>query len=145
MWFIVTKVIQGELGIYMARLKRLATVYVIMAVFALLLLVFLLVALFIVAASYWGGLATALIMAGLCLVVLLALWISTIAIRRTPAKRADDRLSRDIASIAGVSALSNAPAILKAIRQRKSLLLIPTAGALGFGIWRAILAARGRW
>ncbi|MEE2950806.1 MAG: hypothetical protein VYD57_06055 [Pseudomonadota bacterium] len=138
MWFLVTKLIQGELGIYLARMKRLAILYAVMVVFALLLVAFLITALFVVVSAEMGALAAALTMAGVCLGVIVLIWIATIVVRRKPAKRAEDRMKRDIASIAGVSALSNAPQLLRAVKRRKSLMLIPLLAGLGYGAWVAI-------
>lgn len=139
MWFLVAKIFQGELGTYFARLKRLTILYVIMSVFILLLLAFLITALFVYVASQIGALNAALIASGLCLVVILALWIMTIVVRRKPEKRVQDRMKRDIASVAGTSAIANLPKILAMARKRKATaILTPIVAIVGFGVWRML-------
>ncbi|EAU42481.1 hypothetical protein FP2506_06566 [Fulvimarina pelagi HTCC2506] len=139
MWFLIAKIFQGELGTYVARLKRLATLYAIMAIFAVLLLAFLITALFVYVAAQIGALNAALIASGLCLGVILLLWITTLVVRRTPEKRVQDRMKRDIASVAGTTALSNLPKIFAMARKRKAAaLLTPLIAIVGFGIWRML-------
>ncbi|MDY8110379.1 hypothetical protein U0C82_14650 [Fulvimarina sp. 2208YS6-2-32] len=139
MWFILAKIFQGELGIYFARLKRLAILYVIMAIFGILLLAFLITALFVYVATQIGPLNAALIASGLCLAVMVGLWITTIVVRRRPEKRAQDRMKRDIASVAGTSALVNLPKIFAMARKRKAAaFLTPVVALVGFGIWRML-------
>lgn len=141
---LITRLITGEAGTYLARMRRLAGLYAVMAVFGLLTAVFLIGSLFIFLAEIFGGLATALGFAGAFFLVFVVFWIMTIMVRRTPSRRADDRLQRDVASIAGVAALSNAPLLLRSVRRNKMLLLLPVAGATGFVIWRAISNYRDR-
>lgn len=139
-----TKLITGEAGIYIARLKRLAVLYVIMGLFAVAMLTSLISALSIFLADRFGALETALGFAGVSFLLLVATWIAVVIVRRPPRKRADDRLQRDIAAIAGVAAVSNAPLILGTVKKRKSLLLAPVIAAGAWGIWRAVTAYRSR-
>ncbi|HEY9055803.1 MAG TPA: hypothetical protein VIN77_01510 [Aurantimonas sp.] len=141
---LVTKLITGEAGTYLARLKRLAGLYVVMALLAMAMLASLLSALSIFLADRFGALETALGFALVSLLLLLATWAAVVIVRRPPRKRADDRLQRDIAAIAGVAALSNAPLLLGTVKKRKSLLLVPVLAAGGWGIWRAINTYRSR-
>ena len=139
MWFLVAKIFQGELGTYFARLKRLATLYVIMAVFGVLLLAFLITALFVYVAAQIGALNAALIASGLCLGVIVLLWITTIIVKRKPEKRVQDRMKRDIASVAGTTALANLPKIFAMARKRKAAaFLTPVVALIGFGVWRML-------
>ncbi|WP_148227478.1 hypothetical protein [Fulvimarina pelagi] len=110
-----------------------------MAIFAVLLLAFLITALFVYVAAQIGALNAALIASGLCLGVILLLWITTLVVRRTPEKRVQDRMKRDIASVAGTTALSNLPKIFAMARKRKAAaLLTPLIAIVGFGIWRML-------
>lgn len=139
---LVAKLISGEAGIYIARMRRLAGLYAAMLVFLLLMIGFLIGALFVYIAGLIGSLYAALVFAGFFFLLILMTWILSIAARRPPPKRADDRLQRDIASIAGVTAISNLPLILGAVKKRKSLLLIPVGMAGMFATWRTISAFR---
>ncbi|MEN3791497.1 hypothetical protein [Fulvimarina sp. MAC3] len=139
MWFLVAKIFQGEIGIYLARLKRLATLYAVMSVFILLLIAFLITALFVYAASFIGALNAALIASAACLAIVVVLWITTIVVRRKPEKRAQDRMKRDIASVAGTTALSNLPKIFAMARKRKAAaIMTPLVAIVGFGVWRLL-------
>ncbi|MCB8838106.1 hypothetical protein [Aurantimonas sp. VKM B-3413] len=144
---LVAKLLTGEAGVYIARMQRLAVLYAALTVFLLMMLGFLLGALFIFVAGYIGNLYTALAFAAGFFVLILIAWILTIIARRPPRKRADDRLQRDIASIASVAALSNIPLIFQTVKKRKGLLLVPVAAATGWGVWRAISSyrERSRW
>ena len=141
---LITRLITGEAGTYLVRMRRLAGLYAVMALFGVLTLVFLIGSLFIFLADHFGALPTALGFAGFFLLLFLAFWIMTIMVQRTPTRRADDRLQSDIASIAGVAALTNAPLLLRSVRRNKKLLLLPVAGATGFAIWRAFVTYRER-
>ncbi|TFF23087.1 hypothetical protein E3C22_11645 [Jiella endophytica] len=141
-WQLVAKLVTGEAGVYVARIRRLIMLYAVMAVFAILMLTYLISALYVWVASIYGPLATSLGFAGGFLVLIILTWIATIIVRRPPRKRADDRLQRDIASIAGVAALSNAPLLFQSAKRNKKLLLVPVAGAVGWAVWRAITAYR---
>ncbi|NDV85706.1 hypothetical protein GTW51_03220 [Aurantimonas aggregata] len=141
---LITRLITGEAGTYFVRMRRLAGLYAVMALFGLLTAIFLILALFIFLAETFGALPTALGFAGVFLLVFVVFWIMTIMVQRTPSRRADDRLQRDVASIAGVAALTNAPLLFRSIRRNKTLLLVPVAGATGFALWRAISNYRDR-
>ncbi|MER0237901.1 hypothetical protein ABRA89_07145 [Fulvimarina sp. MAC8] len=139
MWFLVAKIFQGELGTYIARYKRLVTLYAIMSVFILLLLAFLLTALFVFVAAQIGALNAALIASGLCLAIILAIWLMTIKVRRKPEKRVQDRMKRDIASVAGTTALANLPKIFAMARKRKAAaIMTPIVAIVGFSVWRML-------
>lgn len=143
-WQLVAKLVTGEAGVYVARMRRLVVLYIIMAVFALMMIAYLMTALYVWVASLYGPLAAALGFAAVFFVLVLVTWILTVIVRRPPRKRADDRLQRDIASIAGVAALSNAPLLFQSARRNKKLLLVPVAGAVGWALWRAIESFRTR-
>ncbi len=139
---LITRLFTGEASIYFARMRTLATIYLIMAVVALAMLFFLLLALFIWIAQSAGALATALGFAAACLVILIGVYIVLVVARRPPRQRAADRMQRDVASIASVAAVSNIPLLFRSIRRRKSLMLVPVAGVAAFGIFRLILGLR---
>lgn len=141
---LITKVFTGEAGIFFARMKRLAILYALMAVFALLMVGFLLASLYIWIAESYGSLPTALGFAGVFFLLVLITYIVVVIARRPPHRRADDRLQRDIASIASVAALTNAPTILREVWRRKSLLLVPVAAVGAFGLYRLIAGFRRR-
>ncbi|KQT42016.1 hypothetical protein ASG43_17195 [Aureimonas sp. Leaf454] len=141
---LIMRLFTGEAGIMFARLKRLAGLYLLMAILALVMLAFLLLALFAWIASHIGVIETALIFAGVTFVLLVVTFVMAKITGRKPANRADDRLQRDIASIAGVTALSNAPQLLRVLRQRKGLVIVPAA-AVGFaGLYGILSFLRGR-
>ena len=141
-WQLVAKLVTGEAGVYFARIRTLLVLYVVMAVFGLLTLVYLISALYVWVASIYGPLWTSLIFAGAFFLLVVLTWIATIIVRRPKRKRADDRLQRDIASIAGVAALSNMPLLFQSARRNKKLLVVPVAGAVGFALWRAFTSYR---
>ncbi|MCE7026719.1 hypothetical protein [Jiella avicenniae] len=143
-WQLVAKLVTGEAGVYVARLRRLIVLYLAMAVFALLMIAYLMTALYVWIAALYGPLAAALGFAAVFFVLILLTWIATVIVRRPPRKRADDRLQRDIASIAGVAALSNAPLLFQSAKRNKKLLFVPVAGAVGWAMWRAIESWRTR-
>ncbi|NDW07078.1 hypothetical protein [Jiella pacifica] len=143
-WQLVAKLVTGEAGVYVARMRRLVVLYLAMAVFALLMIAYLMTALYVWVAWLYGPLAAALGFAGFFLVLILLTWIATVIVRRPPRKRADDRLQRDIASIAGVAALSNAPLLFQSAKRNKKLLFVPVAGAVGWAVWRAFDSWRTR-
>ncbi|MBO0904857.1 hypothetical protein [Jiella sonneratiae] len=137
-WQLVAKLVTGEAGVYVARLRRLVVLYLVMAVLAILMVAYLMTALYVWIASLYGPLAAALGFAGVFFVLILLTYVAIVIVRRPPRKRADDRLQRDIASIAGVAALSNAPLLFQSARRNKKLLLVPVAGAVGWAVWRAV-------
>jgi hypothetical protein len=141
---LITRLITGEAGTYLVRMRRLAGLYAAMALLGVITLAFLLASLFIFLADHFGSLATALGFAAFFFVLFLGVWIMTVMVQRTPTRRADDRLQSDIASIAGVAALTNAPLLLRSVRRNKKLLLLPVVGATGFAIWRAVTTYRER-
>ncbi|MCQ0986543.1 hypothetical protein [Jiella marina] len=143
-WQMVAKLVTGEAGVYLARMRRLAGLYVILAILGLLIVGFLMGALYVYIASLVGPLAASLIFAAAFFVLAIITYAMTIVVRRPPRKRADDRLERDIASIAGVAALSNAPLLFQSARRNKKLLLIPAMGAVGWAVWRAFTSYRHR-
>lgn len=136
---LIMRLFTGEASIMFARLKRLIGLYALMAVLVAVMLGFLLIALFAWIASYLGVIETALIFAGVLFVLVLITFIMAKITGRKPANRADDRLQRDIASIAGVTALSNAPQLMRVLRQRKGLVVVPAAAA-GFVALYGILS-----
>lgn len=141
---LVTKIFTGEAGIYFARLRTVALIYALMGIVALALFAFLFGALHIWLASIYGSLATTLGFAAVCLVLLIGLYIALLMARRPPKDRASDRLQRDIASVASVAAITNMPLILRQVRLRKSLLLIPVAAVGALAAIRALGALRRR-
>ncbi len=143
-WQLVAKLVTGEAGVYVARMRRLIVLYLAMAIFALLMIAYLMTALYVWVAALYGPLAAALGFAAAFFVLIVLTWIATVIVRRPPRKRADDRLQRDIASIAGVAALSNAPLLFQSARRNKKLLLVPVAGAVGWALWRAVESFRTR-
>ena len=141
---LVTKVFTGEAGVFFARMRRVALIAAIAAFFALAMVGFLVGAAFVWVADAYGSLAASLIFAGLCFALLAISIVALIIAKRPPKQRASDRLQRDIASIASVAALTNAPAIFRSVRRRRSLLLVPLGGGLLFAVLRAINAWRYR-
>ena len=141
---LITRLFQGEAGIFLARLKRLVGLYIMLGVFSLLLLIFLIITLFIWSSQHYGSLNTALGFSAGALVLVLLTFVMTLLAKRKPQTRADDRLQRDIASIAGVTALTNAPQIMRAVRRQKKLLLVPIAGMGFFGLYKILTNRRGR-
>ncbi|WP_279479990.1 hypothetical protein [Aureimonas sp. SK2] len=139
---LLTRLFTGEASIYFARLRTVATIYLIMAVVALAMLFFLLLALFIWIAQSAGALATALGFAAVCLVILIGVYIALLVARRPPRQRAADRMQRDVASIASVAAVSNIPLLFRSVRRHKSLLLVPVAAVSAFGIFRFVMGLR---
>lgn len=142
-WPLVITLITGEAGNYFARLKRIGGFYAAMAVFLVAMVMSLFGALYVFLASRYGGLATSLGFAAVFFLLALLSWIGVIVARRPPRTRAEDRLKRDIASIAGVAALSNASGLVRAVQRRKSLILIPVAAVGGWAIWRAVSGVIG--
>jgi membrane protease YdiL (CAAX protease family) len=138
---LITRLFTGEAGLFLGRLKRLVGLYVMLGIFALLLLIFLIIALFTWSAQNFGTLPTALGFAGGALLLVIVTYVMTLMAGRRPSTRADDRLQRDIVSIAGVTAMTNAPQIMRAVRRQKGLLVIPVAAIGMFGLYR-ILASR---
>ena len=141
---LIYTLLTGEAGNYIARLKRIAGFFIAMAVCAIVMLSTLFAALYVFLVHRYGGVHTSLGFAAVFFLLMLAFWIGLMIVRRPPKKRADDRLKRDIASIAGVAALSNASGMVRAVKRRKSLLLVPVAAAGGFAMWRAVSAFRAR-
>ena len=88
---LITRLFTGEAGIYFARLKRLVGLYVVLGIFALALLVFLLIALFIWASHHFGALETALAFAGAFFILLVITFVMTLLAKRRPATRATTR------------------------------------------------------
>lgn len=141
---LILRLFTGEAGILLARLKRLAGLYALMAILILVMLVFLLIALFAWVASHLGVIEAALIFAGVTFVFVIVTFILARIAGRKPANRADDRLQRDIASIAGVTALTNAPQIIRAMKQRRGLLVVPAAAAGFAGLYGLLTFLRRR-
>ncbi len=133
---LITRLFTGEASIYFARLRTIASLYAVMAVLALAMLFFLLLALFVWIAQSAGVLATAIGFAVGCLVVLVGVYIVLMIARRPPRQRAADRMQRDMASIASVAAVSNMPLLFRSVRRRKSLLLVPVAAVSAWGVFR---------
>lgn len=135
---LIARIVTGEAGIYFTRLRTLATFYTLIAVAGIAAAFFLMLALFIWLASAVGALYAALIFAGVCL-VLVGVFYVLLATARKPSKHvASERLQRDVASIAGVAAMTNLPRLLQSARRRKRLLAVPLALA---GIWGAVRLA----
>ncbi|BDA85888.1 hypothetical protein Sa4125_34300 [Aureimonas sp. SA4125] len=141
---LVTKIFAGEAGVFLARLKRIAGLYVLMAICLSMLVIFLMIALFTWASQHFGTLPTALGFCGGSLVLVLLTFVMIMMAKRRPSTRADDRLQRDIASIASVTALSNAPQIFRAIRHNRSLIAFPIAAGGLYGLYRLIAGSRRR-
>ena len=141
---LVSKIFAGEAGVFFARLKRLMALYVLLAILLLVLAIFVMIALFIWSAQNFGALPTALGFCGGSLVLVLIAVAMILMAKRRPSTRVDDRLQRDIASIAGVTALTNAPQIMRAVRRQKKLLLVPIAGMGFFGLYKLLANRRRR-
>lgn len=141
---LVSKIFAGEAGVFLARLKRVVALYVLLAILLLILAIFVIVALFIWSSQHFGALPTALGFCGGSLVLVLLTFAMIMMAKRRPSTRADDRLQRDIASIAGVTALTNAPQIIRAFRRNRSLIAVPVALGGLYGLYRLISGIRGR-
>jgi len=141
---LVAKVFTGEAGVFFARMRRVALIAAIAAIFALATLGFLLGAVYVWVADAYGSFAASLIFAGISFVFLVISIVAMMIAKRPPKERASDRLQRDITSIAGVAALTNAPAIFRSVRRRRSLLLIPVGGGVLYVVLRAINGWRYR-
>jgi len=139
---LITKIFTGEAGVFMARLRTVAAIYAVMAALAVGLVFFVLLAVFFFAAQRFGPITTSLLFAFIWLLLLLAAYVALVMARRPPKQRASDRLQRDIASVASVAAVSNLPLIVRSIRRRRSLLLVPIAAAGAWGLVRGIRGAR---
>ncbi|KAA0972324.1 hypothetical protein FPY71_04290 [Aureimonas fodinaquatilis] len=138
---LITKVFTGEASIFLARLRQMAIIYALMAFVAFFLAFFLIVSGYIWLTQTVGALPAALYFAGGCAVLLAILYIVLLVVGRPPKERASDRLQRDVASIAGVAALANAPSLLRSVKRRKGLVLIPVAG---LAVWAAVRAYASR-
>ncbi|WP_210270041.1 hypothetical protein [Aureimonas mangrovi] len=121
-----------------------AIIYAAMGLVALVMLIFLVTAAFVWFAAIYGALYTALGFAAACLFAIAVLYVLLIIARRPPKQRASDRLQRDIASIASVAAVSNLPLMVRSVRRRKSLLLLPVAGVGVWAVTRLVLSMRDR-
>ncbi|MCM2503286.1 hypothetical protein NDN16_06295 [Aureimonas altamirensis] len=137
----LAKVVTGEAGIFIARLRQMAVIYVLMAIVALFLLLFLLIAAFLWLAQGVGALPAALYFCGGLALLLVVLYVVLLVVGRTPKERASDRLQRDVASFASVAAVSNLPLILHSVKRRKGLLIIPVVGA---ALWAGLRAFSSR-
>ncbi|MBE7186227.1 MAG: hypothetical protein INR68_17675 [Methylobacterium mesophilicum] len=141
---LITRLLTGEAGLYFARLRNMVVWYAVTSIFALVLVIFLLVALFSWIASSLGTVNTALIFAAVFLVLAIVSFVVARISGRPPRPEKEDRLQRDILSIAGVTAMTNAPQLMRLARQKRGLLLIPAAAAGFFGLYKAIAAIRER-
>ena len=141
---LVTKLFTGEASVFIARMRSVAIVYALIAVFALSTVGFLLNALHAWLALRHGPVTASVVFALVSLVIVAILYVVLVMVRRPPRVRAQDRMQRDIASIAGIAAVSNLPLLFTSVRRRKSLLLVPVAAAGLFGLWRSLRAMRGR-
>lgn len=139
---LITKIFTGEAGVYVTRLRAVAAIYAVMAALAAGLVFFLLLAIFIFTAQRLGPITASLIFAFVWLLMIVAAYIALVMARRPPKQRASDRLQRDIASVASVAAMSNLPLIVRSIRRRRSLLLVPIAAFGAWGIARGLRGAR---
>lgn len=135
---LVVRILTGEAGVLFARLRTVAVLYALMAVAALCVAIFLMLALFLWVASHLGGIWASLIFAGVFAVIIAVLYASLAASRRPKETDRQERLRRDVASIAGVAAMSNLPVILRSARRQKRLLAIPVAA---IGLWGAVRMA----
>lgn len=135
---LVVRILTGEAGVMFARLRTVAVLYALMAVAALCAAIFLLLALFFWVASHLGPIWAALAFAGGFVVVIGLLYVALAATRRPKETDRQERLRRDVASIAGVAAMSNLPVILRSARRQKRLLAIPVAA---IGLWGAVRMA----
>ncbi|GGE19631.1 hypothetical protein GCM10011390_43580 [Aureimonas endophytica] len=139
---LIARLLTGEAGIYFARLRNMATWYVVMGVFGLITVIFLLMALFAWVETHLGPILTALVFAGVFLVLTLVAFLLARSSAGQPKGQRAETLQREIASIAGVTAMSNAPQIFRLMRRKRGLVIIPMA-ALGFlGLYKAITAFR---
>lgn len=141
---LLTTLVRGEAGAFFARLKRVAGLYALIALVALALLAFLFHALFLWLSFHFGEMATTLGFAAAFALILGALLVMLRLSGRRPLPEADDRLRRDIASIAGVTALSKAPQLVRALQRKRGLLIVPTAAAGFWGLYRILSYVRRR-
>ncbi|KAB0679871.1 phage holin family protein [Aureimonas leprariae] len=141
---LITRLLTGEAGLYFTRLRNMAVWYSVAGVFGLVMAIFLLVALFSWVASHLGTVGTALIFAAVFLVLAIVAVVIARISGRPPRPEKEDRLQRDILSIAGVTAMSNAPQLMRLARQKRGLIMIPAAAAGFFGLYKAIAAFRDR-
>ncbi len=141
---LITRLLTGEAGVYFARLRSLIAWYAIMGLFAFVMTVFLTIALFSWMASHLGTLPAALIFAGIFFVLTLVAFAVAQVSGKPPRTRKEDRLHRDIASIAGVTAMANAPQLFRLAKQKRGLLIIPAVLAGFVGLYKAIEAVRSR-
>jgi hypothetical protein len=141
---LITRLLTGEAGLYFTRLRNMAVWYAVMGVFALVLVIFLMIALFSWMASLLGTVATALIFAALFLLLTIVAFAIAQISGRPPRPEKEDRLQRDILSIAGVTAMSNAPQLMRLARQKRGLIMIPAVAAGFFGLYKVIAAFRER-
>ncbi|MEF2071773.1 phage holin family protein [Consotaella aegiceratis] len=135
---VLTGLAIGELRAYVARLKRLAILYAMLALFALGMVFFLVLALYLWVASEYGPLWAALGFAGGWLVLILITYIFVLVTRRRARRENAGRLQRDLNSLAGVAALSTASRAAGAARNRKGLILVPAAAAGAFAAYRLL-------
>ncbi len=125
---LITSLVSGEVKHRVDDIKQRAIVFSVVGALALVGLVFLLVAGYIALAAYVGALYSALIVAGVFLVVaLIVLGIWTLNHRRAVKRWESQR--PDATDIITASAVSLAPVVLKS-RLLVSL-AIPAAGAIG--------------
>ncbi|SJZ82712.1 hypothetical protein SAMN05428963_103187 [Consotaella salsifontis] len=134
----------GEVTAFIARLKRLAVLYGLLAGSALCLLISLLLAIYVWAALEFGPLYAALGFAAFWLVVTLIVWIMLAMARRQGRKASSGRLQRDINSLAGVAAMSTASQAAGAVKNRKSLILVPAGLLGGLVAYRVLRKRQGR-
>ncbi|WP_055852463.1 hypothetical protein [Aurantimonas sp. Leaf443] len=135
---LIGRLLTGEAGAYFAKLKSLAILYAVLGLLGFFAVAFLFGALFAWLASLYGGVATSL---GFAVLMLLLCGVTAVVIgiaKRPRRRRTDEALRRDMASMAGVAALSNAPMLFAAVRKRRGLLVLPAVAMVGLGAWRLL-------
>ncbi|WP_152046095.1 phage holin family protein [Aureimonas psammosilenae] len=141
---LITRLLTGEAGLYFTRLKNMVVWYAIMGVFLLVMAIFLLIALYSWIAGAVGPILAALIFAGAFLVLSLVAFLLGRISGQPPRNKDEDRLQRDIASIAGVTAMANAPQLMRLMQRKRGFIIVPAAIAGFFGLYKAIAALRDR-
>lgn len=141
---LITRLLTGEAGMFFARLRNMVVWYAVVGIFALIMLVFLVIALFTWVASHLGILSTALIFAGIFLVLALIAFAFAKLLGSPSRTRREENLQRDIASIAGITAMANAPQLVRLFRRKRGLLALPVVAVGFFGLYKAIAAFRER-
>ena len=120
-----------EVGALIARLKRSAAAYSALALFALIGLVFALVAAHIALSEWVGPLWSALIIAAAALVVAIAIWLWSSAAEAAREVRAGERRrATEASAMATTAGLAALPMLLR--NPKLGLLALPVIAAVGY-------------